>query len=87
MGLAGAGAGAILGTPGLMVTVEAQLPVGLGVVPTAVLAAAGAPAGPATAGAVSALVEVMSVDPARLFLGGLLRAGIDGATAGLATKE
>jgi len=46
-----------------MVTVEALLPAGLGVVVTFALGGGGTPAGPATAGAVSALVPVMSEDP------------------------
>lgn len=55
------------GTPGLTVTVGPRLPVGLGVVTTPALNRAGAPAGPATAGAVSAFVAVISEDPAKLF--------------------
>lgn len=63
IGLAGAGAGAIAGTPGLTVTVEA-LPGGLGVVVTLEMGGGGTPAGPATAGAVSAFVPVMKEPPA-----------------------
>lgn len=63
--IAGAGAGAIAGAPGAIVTVELLLPAGLGVVVT-VAAGGGGTAGPATAGAVLAFVPVMA-GPAKLF--------------------
>ena len=70
-----------------MVTVESQPPAGLCVATTPALDGADAPAGPATAGAVSAFVAVMTEGPAKLFRDGLLLADVNGATVGLATKE